>query len=480
MLEALSLFNELRKKDINWIMDQGMERQVISKTVVIREGAPVTSLFFVLEGLLSVSMDTESTTSIAMLGPGSLFGEISLLLGDKASANVIAEENSLLLELDHIVITSKLDQDFAFAARFFRALACLGSQRLKQTNNRLMEVSVSKDQIDFLSHTEWDKLSSQIITYKEALIQADKLAIKNDGCVPESLAEDLIQGFHQFSAELNHILNSENEALNNELGRRCQREFLPFMVMSTIGERMYAKPRGYAGDYWTIELMYRNEATGTGRLGPVIDRAFRAQPANRAVMNRRALLFDEILKTLNPHSQTHVTSLASGPAAELFDVFSQIDDKRKLKASCIDIDLQALAFVGDQRDKLGLRNQMDLHNGNLVYLATGRQKLHLPPQDLMYSIGLIDYFNDKFVIILLNYIYEQLKPGGRVILGNFHVDNPNKALMDHILEWELIHRSEEDMHRLFLHSKFKCPCTAIHFEPERVNLFAECQKPFVD
>ena len=39
---------------------------------------------------------------------------------------------------------------------------------------------------------------------------------------------------------------------------------------------------------------------------------------------------------------------------------------------------------------------MDLLNGNLVYLATDRQKFELPPQDLIYSIGLIDYFNDKF------------------------------------------------------------------------------------
>ena len=92
-------------------------------------------------------------------------------------------------------------------------------------------------------------------------------------------------------------------------------------------------------------------------------------------------------------------------------------------------------------------------------------------------MGLIDYFKDRFVIALLDYIYELLKPGGKVILGNFHSNNPAKAFLDHILEWKLIHRTEEDMNRLFAASKFKKPCTGIAFEESGVNLFASCSKP---
>jgi hypothetical protein len=48
--------------------------------------------------------------------------------------------------------------------------------------------------------------------------------------------------------------------------------------------------------------------------------------------------------------------------------------------------------------------------------------------------------------------------------------------MEHVLEWKLIHRTEDDMHRLFAASKFGRPCTKIRFEAEKVNLFAECVK----
>ncbi len=48
--------------------------------------------------------------------------------------------------------------------------------------------------------------------------------------------------------------------------------------------------------------------------------------------------------------------------------------------------------------------------------------------------------------------------------------------MDHVLEWRLIHRSEPDMDRLNERSRFRRPTTAIRWEEQRINLFAECVK----
>jgi extracellular factor (EF) 3-hydroxypalmitic acid methyl ester biosynthesis protein len=169
-----------------------------------------------------------------------------------------------------------------------------------------------------------------------------------------------------------------------------------------------------------------------------------------------------------------VTSLACGPAEEIFDVFEELDDRRRLYASLVDIDLQALAHVADRRDHAELQDRIGLINANLVYLALGRQKLALNEQDLIYSIGLTDYFNDKFVIKLLNWIHGRLRLGGRVILCNFHPDNYCRELMDYVLEWRLIHRSKEDMDRLFTYSAFGRSCTRIQFEGEKINLISEC------
>ena len=48
--------------------------------------------------------------------------------------------------------------------------------------------------------------------------------------------------------------------------------------------------------------------------------------------------------------------------------------------------------------------------------------------------------------------------------------------MDHILDWKLIHRTEEDMNRLYAASSFGQACTDIRFEAAGVNMFAECIK----
>ena len=106
----------------------------------------------------------------------------------------------------------------------------------------------------------------------------------------------------------------------------------------------------------------------------------------------------------------------------------------------------------------------------------GRHTLKLSDQDLIYSIGLIDYFSDKFVLSLLNYVYTLLRPGGKVVLGNFHSSNPDKAFMDHVLDWQLIHRAEDDMNRLYAASSFGRPCTSIRFEGWASTCFLECIK----
>ncbi len=61
-------------------------------------------------------------------------------------------------------------------------------------------------------------------------------------------------------------------------------------------------------------------------------------------------------------------------------------------------------------------------------------------------------------------------------LGNYHVVNSARELMDHVLGTRLIYRSEADMDRLFRDSAFGKPCTRIWFEAQGVDMFAECEK----
>ncbi|MED5812267.1 class I SAM-dependent methyltransferase [Mycolicibacterium sp. 050232] len=267
----------------------------------------------------------------------------------------------------------------------------------------------------------------------------------------------------------------------DELGAFVHRETYPYLGLSTLVDRSYTKPRGYAGDYLTLQMVYDDKPDGVRRLGPYIDEWFLGIPASRAVKNRRQLLRDIIIDTAQ-HCQgrpTAITSLACGPAREIFDTFAEAECP-DIIATCLDIDDQALGYAQGIAHSLGVTGRVAFVQANIVKVALGRQTLELGDQDLVYSIGLIDYLADHHVVKLLDWIYHHLRPGGTAIVGNFDTANPDRAFMDHLLDWKLIHRSPQDLADLFAQSIFGAAPVEVRREATGINLFASASRPACD
>ncbi len=476
MKQGIALLEQFSDADAEWILATATERGLAQGDALIEAGQPLDALFLVVQGVLGVFAD-ESGTRLATLGPGDMAGEMSFLDATLPTETVRALEDSLVMTLPHTALTARTDEVPEFATRLHRALARLLSDRLRTANRRL-RVSSETDTTVHVDAAPWQRLDQALQTFKAALLQANESAKESGGDVPESVSADIEEQFRAFCPLIGDVLTEEvdNDRVREEMGLRLQQELLPYILLAETAERFYSKPRGYAGDFWTIELMYRNEPKGTGALGKLIDRCFLNVHAVRAVRHRRALLAEEIAKAIDSSESrtTEITSMACGPARELFDVFATLPDASRLHANLLDIDLQALAFVADEAKSHGVQRQMTLQAENLIRLAVGKSRTDIKDQDLVYSIGLIDYFGDDLVIRLLNLVHGMLRPGGRVILGNVHPRNPTRGLQDHVLDWQLVHRTEDDMHRLCESSLFGRPCTNIRFEPEGLNLFAEC------
>jgi CRP-like cAMP-binding protein len=475
--EALRLFSALHPTATDWILSTGIERKVARDDAIAMEGQAFGGLAFVLEGLFSVRLKDAQSAPLVLLGPGELIGEISFLESRPATASVVANEDSRILYIGTAALEEQIRVNPMFAADFYRTLAQMLSRRLRERSLSLAEGFSSRPTDGFTETPACPALMSSMTAFKELLRQADTSARQRDGKVPAALAEEIHGAFNDLKISLARLAQTiANNDVLQEVGRSGCREFIPYLHLTECGRRIHVKPRGYAGDFATIDLIYRNKPGGVPPLGPLVDSLMLEAPVGRAVRNRRGLLAQEIAIALERGGgAARVTSLACGPAAELFDVF-HANPMAKLQATLVDIDFQALAFVADARDSLGFGKRMRLEHANLIYLATGRTVLDLTNQDLIYSIGLIDYFDDPFVIALLNWIHGCLAPGGKVILGNFHTCNPDRAFMDMVLDWKLIHRSEGDMHRLFAASKFARACTQIRFEEQGINMFACCIK----
>ncbi len=482
MNDALSFLAELDKSDGTWLLQSGAERELAQGDLLLGEGQFPEELYIVLEGMFEAWRDG-SGAPLARIGPCELLGELSFLAGGGASASVLAAEPSKVLALPHARIRERCANDPRFSARFHRALGVVVTRRLRAREAAFSSRTGLRTGAEDArpGHAPrgtdpWETLAPALTAFKAEMQRADAAAREAGGEVPEELVASTSSGLDDLCRLLTATFGEESslgEALQGELAARVDQEFHPYVLLTRLVERIRNKPRGYAGDYLTIEWIYRDEPGGSGALGPLLDRLFLDRPAAQAVRNRRGLLAEEIRASREAaEGAARITSLACGPAEELFDVFAELQDKALLNATLIDVDFEALAHVSKRRDQAGLGKHMQLFPGNLVYLATGRQELDLAPQHLIYSIGLIDYFKDPFVVSLLDWIHDHLAPGGRVILGNFRRANPDKALMDTVLDWRLIHRDEDDMNRIFEQSKFGGPCSAVRYEPANVNLFA--------
>jgi CRP-like cAMP-binding protein/SAM-dependent methyltransferase len=471
---ALDIFEHLRPEDTQWILASAELKTIPANSLLVREDDPSDSIFFIADGLFEVYVfgDLVGQIKVGQLGPGEVIGEISWLDRQPVSASVRAAETSSVIALSTVLLDRKLAEDAGFAARFLRGIATLTAGRLRKTTGDVRRAEWAAGQRTMAgSSAENSAILDKIRHLRELVAEAERSCAGSITPIPEDHALRVCQAF----AELEGSIALYGMKLVAGLAEILQGEVLPLVRLSQIGDRLYTKPRGYGGDFQTMEMIYDGAPGGTEPIGALLDSCMLNLAAMKAIRNRRRLLAAEIASSYAAARELHVTSLACGPAREVFDVLARADDGRRLEISCIDIDREALGRVEALCQRHGTGDQVRTHHANLIYLATGQQELRLPPQDLIYSASFIDYLSDEMAMTLINWIHDRLRPGGRVLLGNFHPRNPTRGIMDHVLDWRLTHRDEADMNRLFQGSKFGRPCTRVLFEDDGVDLFAECR-----
>lgn len=481
MNRAAALFEKLSDADVDWILNTGLEEQLMKGQPLIQAGRPVPAIYIVLKGLLGVFTEALGKERLAVVGPGGVVGEMSLLEDRVPTESVVAQETTTVLALPHRTLEDRFLKDPHFASRLYRGMAKSLSQRLRRTNQRLT-VQTEGTPPPKGKNPAMEQVT-EAITQIEALIHAaDDAARKNKDTVPEEMAAELASRmsalYPLFEAAAGDSAQ-QPEDVREQMGLHAQKQLLPYILLTRNAERWYSKPRGYAGDFMTLEMLYQNVPRGTSRVGPMVDRAFLDAPFAHALRARRpafAQALNEAVRAAPADGPFLVTSLACGPGTELFDTLASLEEPSRVKATMVDFDPQALTMVAEKRDRGRLQGQIDLVPVNPVYLALGRAALDIPEQDVIYATGLVDYFSDDLLGKLLNLVYGLLKPGGKLILGAIHRSDPAKAFLDHVLEWRLIHRTEEDLNRLLGLSAFESPCTSLRTDAGGVSMLAECIK----
>jgi small-conductance mechanosensitive channel/CRP-like cAMP-binding protein len=138
LLSGIDLFRELEPTTVQQLAAAAQRKHYADGEVMVSEGDDGDSLFLIEEGSAGVAASGSAggpRVPVAMLGPGSFFGEMSLLTGEPRSATVTASTSCAVLVLDRASVAPVISDDPNVAWVLSRALAA----RAAETAEKLAE-----------------------------------------------------------------------------------------------------------------------------------------------------------------------------------------------------------------------------------------------------------------------------------------------------------------------------------------------------
>jgi extracellular factor (EF) 3-hydroxypalmitic acid methyl ester biosynthesis protein len=227
----------------------------------------------------------------------------------------------------------------------------------------------------------------------------------------------------------------------------------PEMRQGAIWDRSYQKPLGYPGDFEMMNQVYDWQRLGSGVYERLIHRV--GLEVAECIRTRMVVVQDKIAETVDRKAQggpARILSLGCGPARE---VERYLDSPEAAQAhaafTLIDQEQAALSQAYERTYPKFLQSQGRIHvqclNISFVNILRGTGGIDkLPPQDLIYSVGLLDYLADRRAAQLVHRLYKVLAPGGTLIIGNMN-ETPLSNLwpMEFIADWTLEYRDHAQM-----------------------------------
>jgi CRP/FNR family transcriptional regulator, cyclic AMP receptor protein len=142
VLDKSQLLAGLEAADLDAVLSRAVVRRAARNAVVVRRGDPTAGLIIIVSGRvrIGVTSETGKELTLAVLGPGEMLGEMSLLDGEERCADATAAEDCELLTVEREQFLRLLRTNSSLCLRLAVALC----RRLRSSNTAL-ENMVSLD-----------------------------------------------------------------------------------------------------------------------------------------------------------------------------------------------------------------------------------------------------------------------------------------------------------------------------------------------
>ncbi|HEY5111620.1 MAG TPA: cyclic nucleotide-binding domain-containing protein [Acidimicrobiales bacterium] len=131
MLAQRPLFAGLSRKELESVAALGVTQEIPANQVLTKEGAIGQEAFLIVSGRAHCSLGDQ--VEVANLGPGDLFGEMSLLDGARRSATVIADTDMTVTVFDRREFVRLVETSPTVAMKLLATMAA----RLRSVDSEL-------------------------------------------------------------------------------------------------------------------------------------------------------------------------------------------------------------------------------------------------------------------------------------------------------------------------------------------------------
>lgn len=259
-------------------------------------------------------------------------------------------------------------------------------------------------------------------------------------------------------------------------------ELNSYYLTSPYINRAIQKPLGYAGDYEMMNQIYRDSYEGNSLFGKIIHKYTINEWAGKAVRFRKHFLKEKIRLITESRDDVIIASLACGPAQEVKYFVEEYsgDPNKKIKFVLIDQDVEALLNAKRNITEIILQKNLNFEvecipfNIKDIIENTNTDVITKYTYDFVYTAGLYDYLSQPVARLLTEVVYSWLGENGALIVGNFHPNNPTRAICEFGIDWRLVHRNEAQMLGLLPQGVKKN--YSLTFDDFKVVLYLEMEK----
>ncbi len=238
---------------------------------------------------------------------------------------------------------------------------------------------------------------------------------------------------------------------------------------SPLFYHIFNTPRHKLGPYEVFDLLLANRSGGADVAGQMLDHYYMNTVTATAFRLRTALLTQRLATEIKRRSEEHrpvrLLNLHTGSGHELQTLARDRSLRTAIHATCLDTDASAIRRVKQQLAPR-LTGNVNFRFGDPRKIVRSRTWPDAP-YDLIYALILFDQLSDRQIEPLIAGAYRGLRPGGKLIFGNYATSMPahEHILIDWVLNLNLRQRSEETLRGFFTRTPFRGQDLSFELDP---------------